>query len=228
MIFIAEIGLNHNGNFGLFHTLVREASEAGADIAKFQLGWRDSEGEINCITPEVLSNILDICDYYEIEPMVSILTPEAYEIAKHLNFRRYKIASRTVEDNPNLVESILSEGKETFVSLGFWSKPSLPFETRDNLRYLWCNSLYPTPPWALKGLPKTFIGTPYVGYSDHSIGIEAALLSITRGARVIEKHFTLDKSDVTTRDHALSATPTEFGQMVKLGRNLVRLLDLGV
>lgn len=228
MIFIAEIGLNHNGNFGLFHALIREAAEAGADIAKFQLGWRSGEGEMNDITPEVLTNIVKICDFHEIEPMFSIFTPKAYEIAKPMNFKRYKIASRTVTDNPKLVEAILNEGKETFISLGFWDKPELPFRARDNLRYLWCKSLYPTPPWALRELPKNFIGTPYVGYSDHSVGIESAILSITRGARVIEKHFTLDKSDVTIRDHALSATPAEFAQMVKLGRNLVRLLDLEV
>ena len=40
MIFIAEIGLNHNGNLDLCHELIRQAKFAGADIAKFQLGWR--------------------------------------------------------------------------------------------------------------------------------------------------------------------------------------------
>ena len=58
MIFIAEIGMNHNGNFGLLHELIRRAKEADADIAKFQLGWRWGEGEINQITPEVIQDIL--------------------------------------------------------------------------------------------------------------------------------------------------------------------------
>ena len=40
MIFIAEIGLNHNGNLDLCHELIRQAKLAVADIAKFQLGWR--------------------------------------------------------------------------------------------------------------------------------------------------------------------------------------------
>ena len=38
MIFIAEIGLNHNGNLGLLHELIKQASLSGANIAKFQLG----------------------------------------------------------------------------------------------------------------------------------------------------------------------------------------------
>ena len=49
MIFIAEIGLNHNGNLDLCHELIRQAKLAGADIAKFQLGWRAKKDEINHI-----------------------------------------------------------------------------------------------------------------------------------------------------------------------------------
>ena len=56
-----------------------------------------------------------------------------------------------------------------------------------------------------------------VGYSDHSIGSLAAILSVALGGTVVEKHFTLDKSDTTIRDHALSLTPNEFKQMVDLG-----------
>jgi N,N'-diacetyllegionaminate synthase len=228
MLFIAEIGLNHNGNFGLIHALVREAKQSGSDIAKFQLGWRAGEGEINRIDAETLRTILKICDYYEIEPMFSIFTQEAWDLLRPHGLRRYKIASRTVRDDPALVERILDDGKETFVSMGFYEGEGLPFAGRDNVRYLWCKSLYPTPPWALQDLPKDFAASPYAGYSDHTVGIETALLAISRGARVIERHFTLDRSDVTIRDHALSSTPAEFAQLVRLGRGIARLKALGV
>ena len=66
------------------------------------------------------------------------------------------------------------------------------------------------------------------GYSDHSVGIEVALMAIVRGANVIEKHLTLDKSDTTIRDHALSASPSEFKNLVKLGRLIKKNLHLGV
>lgn len=228
MLFIAEIGLNHNGNFGLFHELIRQAARCGADVVKFQLGWRAGKGEINQITPDAMDTIMSACEYNEVEPMFSIFTADAYELAKKYDFKRYKIASRTVKDNPELVEAILEEGKETFISLGFWQGESLPFPPRDNLKYLFCISKYPCPVWEIENFPRDFDQSDYVGYSDHTIGIETALLAVTRGARVIEKHFTLDKSDVTVRDHALSATPDEFARLVELGRGIRKILDLGV
>jgi len=228
MLFVAEVGLNHNGNFGLMHALVGEAAASGADIVKFQLGWRDGEGEINRITQEILETILKICTYNSIEPMFSVITPAAWDMLRPFDLRRYKIASRTVRDDPALVERILDEGKETFVSLGFHEGETLPFPGRDNVRYLWCKSLYPTPPWALTDFPKDFRASPYAGYSDHTVGIEAALLAIARGAGVIERHFTLDRSDTTIRDHALSSTPDEFATLVRLGRSIARLTAAGV
>ena len=65
----------------------------------------------------------------------------------------------------------------------------------------------------------------FSGYSDHTLGPEAVLLAVARGAKIIEKHFTLDKSDTTIRDHALSATPEEFAEMVKNSRAIHRLLS---
>ena len=47
LTFVAEIGQNHNGNIDLCYELIKEAKYAGADIAKFQLGWRAKKGERN-------------------------------------------------------------------------------------------------------------------------------------------------------------------------------------
>ncbi len=228
MLFIAEIGLNHNGHFGLCYELIKQAKLAGADIAKFQLGWRAKADEMNCITPEVLAQFKRWCDYFEIELMFSVFTPEAYDLVKPFDLPRYKIASRTVKDNLDLVKKIAAEGKPTIISLGMWDQPELPLKKTANIHYLWCRSKYPCDPWDLVGLPKDFNASPYDGYSDHTIGIEAPLLAIARGATIIEKHFTLDKSDTTIRDHALSATPDEFRTMVQIGRDLYRKLQLGV
>jgi N,N'-diacetyllegionaminate synthase len=228
MIFIAEIGMNHNGNFGLIHELIRQAKLAGADIAKFQLGWRDGEGEINRIGEAEIELILKVSEYYDIEPMFSLIKREAFDFIKGYDFKRYKVASRTVKDDLDLVRDIVAEGKETFVSLGMWENEGLPITGANNIRYLFCKSLYPTAPWEITDLPKDFTNSPYDGYSDHTVGIETMLMAITRGANVIEKHFTLDKSDVTIRDHALSATPDELRQVVTLGRLIHRNLALGV
>ncbi len=223
--FIAEIGMNHNGNFGLFHELIKQASLSKADIAKFQLGWRDGPDEINNLNDENIENILKICNHYKIEPMFSIIKESSFEQIKKYNLQKYKIASRTVIERPKLVEDILSEGKETFLSLGMWDKEYKPFQKFDNVKYLWCKSKYPTAVWDLKNFPSKFSESGFFGISDHCIGYEVSLIAIARGANVVEKHFTLDKSDTTIRDHALSLLPDEFKKLVELGSEMHKIVN---
>ena len=108
-----------------------------------------------------------------------------------------------------------------------WNKKKLPFKNK-NIKYLWCVSKYPTFNEDLKKFPKKFTKNNYYGYSDHTIGIETCLLAIARGAKIIEKHFTLDKSSNVIRDHALSATPEEFRQLVNLGREIEKKINLNI
>tara|TARA_B100000287_G_C20557562_1_gene751087 strand:- start:445 stop:1152 length:708 start_codon:yes stop_codon:yes gene_type:complete len=228
VIFIAEIGLNHNGNFGLIYELIKQASWSGADIAKFQLGWRAGENEMNCFKEDDIKHIFQCCKNFEIKPMFSIFTDDALTLAKKFEFDHFKIASRTVKDDPKLSQKIIDQGKKTYISLGMWESEVLPFKPTEKIKYLWCKSNYPAYPWDLTDLPKDFDNSPYCGLSDHSVGIDIPLLAISRGARVIEKHFTLDKSDTTIRDHALSALPDEFFQMVKIGSQIRKNLNFGV
>jgi len=228
MRFIAEIGLNYNGDFDLAHELIRQAKLAGADVAKFQLGWRCEKGEINHIEPSDLMQLKEWCDESEITFMVSIFTEEAYRMAQKAGFTCYKIASRTVKDNLDLVRRIAKEGKETFISLGMWDGERVPIENADNVKYLWCKAKYPAQTEDMLDFPKSFKGDPYFGYSDHTVGTEWALKAISRGAEIIEKHFTLDKTDTTIRDHMLSATPDEFKRLVKEGRDINKAALTGI
>ncbi len=109
-----------------------------------------------------------------------------------------------------------------------WNKKATPFKKNKYIYYLWCLSKYPCEPKDLKKLPKNFNKSPYYGYSDHSIGIETSILAISRGAKIIEKHFTLDKSNTSIRDHSLSATPDEFRQMVNIGRDIYKKINMGI
>lgn len=228
MLFIAELGLNHNGNFDLACELMRQAQLAGADIAKMQLGWRSKEGEMNYITDEVMSKLFRYSDYLGIELMFSIISEDAFEMIKRYPVKRYKIASRTVKDNLGMVNRIVAEGKETIISLGMWEGTNEPIVGNNKIKYLWCKSLYPTYPWDMVDMPKDFNSSIYTGYSDHTFGIDAPLIAISRGATVIEKHLTLDKSDRTIRDHTLSATPEEFKIMVQLGKAIYDKVKIGV
>lgn len=66
-----------------------------------------------------------------------------------------------------------------------------------------------------------------VGYSDHTLGMEAALAAVALGATVIEKHFTIDRH-MRGPDHQISATPSEFKQMVASIRKIEKGLGDGV
>ena len=229
MIFIAEIGLNHNGNINLCYELIKQAKYSGADIAKFQLGWRSKKGELNHINDEDLKKIFEWGKYFEIEIMFSILDESSLSRYLKFNPKKIKIASRTLlEENLSLAKKILSKKKETIISLGMWNKKNFPFKKNSKIKYLWCKSLYPTYNKDLKFFPKKFSSKTYDGYSDHTIGIETALLAISRGATIIERHFTLDKSDNTIRDHAISSSPTEFRLLVELGREIFKKVNLNI
>lgn len=226
--FVAEVGMNHNGNFDLAYELIKQAKLSNADIVKFQLGWRDKPGELNVINNNIVDNLIEWSKYFDIELMFSIISDDALNLIKDKDLKKFKIASRTVIDKPELVKKILNFNKETFLSLGMWDKKGFPFSEYKNLRYLWCLSKYPTHPSDLINLPKDFNNSGYYGYSDHSIGIETCILAISRGAKMIEKHFTLNKSDQTIRDHTLSATPTEFKNMVDIGSDIFKKLQIGI
>ena len=93
---------------------------------------------------------------------------------------------------------------------------------RDNLTLLHCNTEYPTPYTdanlnAIKSLSATF--NLRIGYSDHTMGIEAPIAAVALGAVVIEKHFTLSRS-MEGPDHKASLEPDELTMMVKAIRNV--------
>ena len=220
--FVAEIGMNADGNFDLNYELIRQAKRAGADIAKFQVGWRGGQEDINFMDLTRLRQLQDWCNQFDIEFMVSVITPEALEMVRKIGVQRYKVASRSVIDNPEMVRDMIGDGKETFISLGMWNQEEFPFQG-DNIRYLYCKSKYPTRSQDISDFPEKF--DTFYGYSDHLMGSEGCFLAISRGAKLIEKHFTLNKTSTIIRDHALSASPEEFLILTDLGRGLSNLYD---
>jgi sialic acid synthase SpsE len=101
-----------------------------------------------------------------------------------------------------------------------WDSSNLPFSEYTNIKYIWCKSKYPTLKADLTSFPTIFSENKFYGYSDHALGISYCLMAIARGAKYIEKHFTLNKSNDAIRDHVLSAEPNEFELLVKLGREI--------
>ena len=234
MIIIAEIGINHNGSLNLAHELIRQARIAGADIAKFQFydpykifgpdgSYPNAEALTQALTVQFgfdeAKQLKAWCDQEGIEFMASVFDQERFGWMESLGVTRHKIASRSVEETA-LCQRILATGGETFISLGFWRGTGVPY-TAANARYLYCVPKYPTPYEEVR-MPSSFAASVYQGFSDHTIGIEASLVAVGRGARIIEKHFTLNKG-LPGPDHICSATPAELAELSRLSRLMEKL-----
>lgn len=231
---IAEIGQNHNGDMELAKKMIWQAKEAGADVAKFQLyeacklftpspdyEWFD----YNCKTElsrEQAAMLAEECQKAEIEFMASVFDAERLIWLEELGVKRHKVASRTVQGDPELVESIYATGKPVLMSLGMWDADHLP-HTPDDSRtfFLHCISKYPTPLEDVHLEAVDFM--VFAGFSDHTIGTASPIAAMARGAQIIEKHFTLNKQ-MEGPDHLCSATVEEFAQLNEFRIALEQLL----
>ena len=236
IVIIAEIGINHNGNVHLAHELIRQAAIAGATIAKFQFydpyklfgpsGTHPDDTAFQFALSvqfgyDEAKTLKRWCEEEGIEFMASVFDAERFEWTESLDVARYKIASRTVQDT-ELCHRILATGKETFISLGAWhNKEGLPYLVA-NAHYLYCVMKYPCEYSDIR-LPTSFRDSRYDGFSDHTIGLEASLVAIGRGAMVIEKHFTLSKG-LEGPDHACSATPTELADLCRCAKLMQKIV----
>ena len=162
---------------------------------------------------------------------------ESVNLLIKLGQKRFKIPSGEITNLPLLrhigkqkKEVILSTGMATFLEI---EKAIVALEdagtSRDSITVLHCTTSYPVPlvDVNLKAMQK--IGEKFdvaVGYSDHTTGLETALAAVALGAKVIEKHFTLDRK-LPGPDHKASLEPEELKQMISFIRNIEILLGDG-
>lgn len=101
---------------------------------------------------------------------------------------------------------------------------------REKVTLLHCTSQYPTPPAAVNlGAMETMARAfgVRVGYSDHTLGLAIPMAAVARGARVLEKHYTLDRSREGP-DHRASLEPDELAALVRGVREVAAALGDGV
>jgi sialic acid synthase SpsE len=232
MEIIAEIGQNHNGDMTLARRLIAEAKAVGADVAKFQVyearALFPKEGnewfDYNCRTELSRADVEMLaveCERGGIEFMASVFDVERVAWLEAVGMRRYKLASRSIRDRA-LIDAVARTGKRLVVSLGHWTEPDFPqIAAPGGVDFLYCVSKYPTPLPDLHFAAVDF--TRYAGFSDHTIGIEAPMAALARGARIIEKHFTLDK-DMYGPDHSGSMMPQELKALVRFRDALGQML----
>tara|TARA_Y100001970_G_scaffold120839_2_gene149911 strand:+ start:17080 stop:18099 length:1020 start_codon:yes stop_codon:yes gene_type:complete len=154
-----------------------------------------------------------------------------------LNMNRIKIPSGEITNLPYL-EYIASFDIPVILSTGMSDIDEIKDATnillsnklkKRNLSILHCTSQYPAPfkEINLNAIPvlKNLFDVN-IGYSDHTLGIEAAIAAVTLGAKIIEKHITLD-TNFDGPDHKASITPSEFRKMVSAIRNIEQGLGDG-
>ena len=163
---------------------------------------------------------------------------ESLDFLDQFNFKYIKIASGEVTNLP-LLRAIGRKRKKVILSTGMCSLEdiesalnSLESEglQRKDITLLHCTTEYPAPIdevnlQAIETLRKYF-GTS-VGYSDHTIGIAIPIAAVSLGAKIIEKHLTLDRS-MPGPDHLASIEPNEFAAMVTAIRQVEDAMGDGV
>jgi len=232
MEIIAEIGQNHNGDMGIALELIHAAKENGADAAKFQL--YDAQSlfpkennewyEYNCRTElhrGQVQRLAEECNKIGIEFLASVFDTERISWLEEIGVKRYKIASRSILDT-KLIRAVCRTGKPIIISLGMWDKESFPeMDGAASVHFLYCIAKYPVPLEEVNLSRVNF--QRYAGFSDHTVGLTASMAALSRGAGIIEKHFTLDKN-MYGPDHVSSMTPSELKQLDQFRRELTLCL----
>ena len=249
---IAEIGINHGGDFNRAKKMVFDAHLSGAECVKFQSHIVEDEmvSEAKKIIPknanESIYKIMEKCSFtedqeYELKQytesfdMIYLCTAFSKAAANRLEkigVKAFKIGSGECNNYP-LVKHIASFGKPIILSTGMNDLNSISKSVRilenQEIEYalLHCTSMYPTPYekvrlGALHEL-KTNFPNAIVGLSDHSIGNYTCFAAIPLGASILEKHFTSSKN-WSGPDIPISITPVELEDLIKGSRAIHQAL----
>ncbi len=244
---VAEIGNNHEGKYNIARKLIRLAAKAGVDAVKFQtfkveefINQNDKK-RFNQIKKFQLNynqfkKLKELANRYKLR---FISTPLDFESSVFLlkNSDIIKIASSDNNFFP-MINNIVRNKKPIIISTGLLNLRqimSLKYKIskkidkktiKEKISFLHCVTSYPVSDEnanlnSVRILIKR-LGL-CVGYSDHTVGKEACLLAASLGAKIIEKHFTIDKNYSKFRDHSISADFNELKELVSSIRRIEKL-----
>lgn len=246
---IAEVGNNHNGDIELAKELVHQAVEANVDCVKFQMrdlaslySNRGKGGEASYdlgsqytldllnkfqLSNDKLCQVFDYCKKLGVLPLCTPWDLVSVRILEEYGMEGYKVASADFT-NFEMLDILAQTGRPLICSTGMSTEAEIRSSVNKLRRLgvsyalLHCNSTYPTPykDVNLSYLPRLKeIAGSVVGYSGHERGYAVPLAAVALGARIIEKHLTLDR-DMEGSDHKVSLLPIELADMVRQIRNL--------
>ena len=221
------------------HSLVTSNCEA-ADYQKENTGW-SSQKELLKKLELSYNDFKDLKDYCDKKNIGFLSTPfdeESIDFIASLNPDFMKVPSGELTDLPFL-RKIASTGIPVIISTGMATPDEIakalkPFQKAaygsQDIVLLHCTTQYPTPMEDVNLLAMKTVSENFghqSGYSDHTIGIEIPIAAATLGAKIIEKHFTLDRN-MEGPDHKASLEPHELKTMVSAIKNILQALGNGV
>ena len=179
-----------------------------------------------CLPWEWHKEIMHVAKEENIICFSSPFDPTSVEFLEKLNVPAYKIASFEITDIP-LIELIASKGKPVIISTGIAGKEDIELAldackrmSNDNVALLKCTSSYPAPINEANMIMVKDLAERYnviSGLSDHTMGSTVPVVATAMGAKIIEKHFILNR-DVGGADASFSMNEEEFTAMVKAVR----------
>ncbi len=204
---IAEIASSHNGDMELAKAMIRAAADAGADIVKFQ-SWQaknvaDTDPDKKRYEKLELSDdnhlaLIQECKKVGVEFLTTCFDIERIPFLKSLGLKKIKVPSVNLKE-PRLLEALAKNFEHIFIATGMSNVEEIENAVKilSGTKYtiMHCVSVYPTP-LAMANLKKIdWLKklSPSVGYSDHTIGVEAPIVAMGMGIDYLEKHFTLSR-----------------------------------
>lgn len=182
--------------------------------------------------------IVEHCNRRDIQFLSTAFDHESIDFLSQLKIPFYKIPSGEITNLPYL-RHIGLMGKPVVMSTGMSTLDEINEAIniflnigmdKDDISLLHCNSEYPTPisDVNLKAMltMRDHFGVK-VGYSDHTLGIEVSIAAVAIGAKIIEKHFTLDRN-LAGPDHLASLEPNELCEMIAAIRNVEKTFGDGI
>lgn len=243
---IAEIGSNHDGDFDQARRLMDIAHDAGANAVKFQSFLADHLVRKDSPDYALLKKLELPEDWYHLlkaeaaqRDMVFFSTATndiTLGWMEAAGVELYKIASPNLTHIP-LIRKTASLGKPVIMSTGMAEMRQIDeavatFRSTNNQQVclLHCVSEYPARPASinLRVIPTLQAAYPFpIGFSDHTLDIGTAIGAVALGARIIEKHLTLDRT-LTGPDHHYALEPQEFIAMARNIRDVEAALGSGI
>ena len=239
---IAEIGINHNGDIETAKKLIKVAKDSGCDAVKFQkrnpdVCVHEKQKNIMRETPwgyityldykykveferEEYDIIDEYCKQLKIHWFASPWDVDSVKFLSQYNIPALKVPSASLNDT-ELLLAMKATGIPIILSSGMSTQDevdeAINLFSGSEIALLHCVSTYPTPPEELnlnviktykEKYPKTIIG-----YSGHETGLSTTYVAVALGAKIIERHITLDRSMWGT-DHSASVEPQGLESLV--------------